>query len=173
MRDFFKRQFQAVAHIRALAFALVLGVIAVPLVAQGTLGIFQNGLPTAPSAYGIGDSSSGLYFGTGYAGFSKHVVAGSTATANLPVISGCGTSPSLTSGSTDHAGSITVGTSASNACVLTFGTTYTTAPFCVVQNKTTGAAANVYTISATAITWSSALADSTVLYYICVGVGSS
>jgi len=140
--------------------------------AQGFIGIFQNGLGTNPSVYGVGDASSGVYFGTGYAAFSKHDGAGSIATANLPVVSGCGTSPALAAGSTDQAGKITVGTSASNACILTFGTTYTTAPFCIVQNLTTGAAANVYAVAATTITWSSALADSTVLMYICKAIGT-
>lgn len=140
--------------------------------AQGVTGVFQNGLPTAPSVYGIGDPSSGFYFGTGYVAPTKHVRAGSVATANLPVLSSCGTSAALATGSTDFAGQITVGTTASNACTMTFGTAYSAAPFCVVQNKTTGAAANVYTISTTAIVWSSALADSTVLYYICVGPGA-
>jgi len=152
---------------------LSLGIaVNVGAIAQGVIGIFQNGIPALPSVYGIGDPTSGVYFGTGYAGFSKHDSAGSIATANLPVVSGCGTSPSLTAGSTDQAGKVTVGTSASNACILTFGTTYTTAPFCIVQNLTTGAAANVYVVTATAITWSSALADSTVLMYVCKAVGS-
>jgi hypothetical protein len=139
--------------------------------AQGFIGIFQNGTSNAPSVYGIGDTLSGLYFGTGFTGFTKHEVAGTVSGANLPVLSTCGTSPALGTGSTDHAGKITVGTSASAACTLTFGTTYTTAPFCVVQNLTSGAPANVYVVSATTIVWSSVLADSTVLEYICIGEG--
>ena len=87
-----------------------------------------------------------------------------------PVLSVCGTSPALATGSTDLAGKITVGTTASNACTLTFSSAYTTAPVCVVQNLTTGAAANVYAVSTTAIVWSSALADSTVLHYHCIAL---
>lgn len=151
---------------------LFTGIAIAAAIAQGIVPQLQNGFATAPSLAGVGDSSSGIWFQTGITGFTKHESAGSVATANLPVLSGCGTSPSLGTGSTDHAGKITVGTSASNACVLTFGTTYTTAPFCVVQNLTTGAAANVYVIAATTITWSSALADSTVLNYICLAEGS-
>lgn len=86
-----------------------------------------------------------------------------------PVLSACGTSPALTAGSTDVAGKITVGTTASAACTLTFGTAWAVAPFCIVQNATTGAPANVYTVSTTAIAVSSVLADSTVLFYICIG----
>lgn len=93
--------------------------------------------------------------------------------ANLggtPALSTCGTSPVLATGSTDVAGKITVGTTASNACTLTFSVAYTTAPVCVVQNLTTGAAANVYAVAAGTIIWSSALADSSVLHYHCIGL---
>lgn len=86
-----------------------------------------------------------------------------------PVVSTCGTGAALTAGSTDVAGKITVGTSASNACTLTFSAAWNAAPFCVVQNSLTGAAANVYAVSTTAIVWSSALADSTTLFYHCIG----
>lgn len=85
-----------------------------------------------------------------------------------PAVTTCGTSAALATGSTDLAGKITVGTTASNACTLTFSAAYTAAPFCVVQNLTTGAAANVYAVTTTTIIWSSALADSTVLHYHCI-----
>lgn len=93
-------------------------------------------------------------------------------TGTIPVVSVCGTSSAIATGSTDTAGRITVGTSASNACTLTFSAAFTAAPVCVVQNMTTGAAANVYAVSTTAIVWSSALADSTVLVYHCIALGS-
>jgi hypothetical protein len=137
-------------------------------IAQGFPGTFLDGTPSGPSVRGTTDAGSGLYFGSGFTGISRHVAAGSVATNNLPVISVCGTSPALASGSTDFAGKITVGTSASAACTLTFGTAYTTAPFCIVQNLSTMGAANVYAVTTTAITFSSVLADSTVLHYHCV-----
>ena len=168
----FRRTIAAIALAGCLAFGgYASGIL--PALAQsiGQIFIAQNGLANAPSVYGAGDNTSGLYFGTGKAGFTRHVSAGSTATNNLHVVSTCGTSAALATGSTDHAFKITVGTSASNACTLTFGTTYASAPMCIIQNATTGAAANVYAISATAITWSSALADSTVLYGVCYGIG--
>jgi hypothetical protein len=54
-------------------------------------------------------------------------------------ITGCGTGAALTSGSTDTAGQLTVGTSPTNSCSFNFGLAYTNAPFCVVvdQNSTT------------------------------------
>ena len=151
--------------------AAVLGSAAVLAQAYGPI-VVQTSPPGSPIIALEGAPTVGVYNQGIVSGFSRHVGAGSVATANLPVLSACGTSSALATGSTDHAGKITVGTSASNACTLTFGTTYTTAPFCVYQNMTTGAAANVATVSATAIAWSSVLADSTVLMYICVAVGS-
>lgn len=155
-----------------IGLACALGLISAANIAvtQGIVGIFQNGTTLVPSVYGIGDPSSGLYFGTGFVGPTKHLASGATSGANLPVLSTCGTSPALGTGSNDTAGKITVGTTASNACTLTFGTAYTTAPSCVVQNATTGAGANVYAVTTTTIIWSSALADSTVLFYHCIGV---
>ena len=159
-----------------LASALTIGGFAsgvIPAIAQsvGVIIQAQNGLANAPSIYGVSDSTSGLYFATGKAGFTKHVAAGSTATANLPVLSACGTSPALMTGSTDHAGKITVGTSASAGCTLTFGTAYAAEPICIYQNNTTAGVANVVTVAAATIAWSSVLADSTVLEYICIGRG--
>lgn len=154
---------QALAGVAAAALAFA------PLAAQAQGYIFgpaQNGVPTSPSVFGQ-DTAHGFYFGTGRVGISGHQETG-LGSGQLPALSGCGTSPALAAGSTDTAGKITVGTSASNACVLTFGTSYTVAPFCVVQNLTTGAAANVYVVAAATITWSSALADSTVLMYHCI-----
>lgn len=100
-----------------------------------------------------------------------HPVAAGNFNTAPPTVGTCGTGASVTG--TDFAGKITVGTSASDACTLTFGKTWTVAPVCVVQNLTTGAAANVYTVSATTIVWSSALADSTALVYMCAGLPSS
>lgn len=102
-------------------------------------------------------------------GPNAKIVAKILSQGPTPVVSTCGTSAALAVGSTDVAGKITVGTSASNACTLTFSSAWAVAPFCVVQNSLTGAAANVYAVSTTAIVWSSALADSTTLFYHCIG----
>lgn len=152
-----------------IAFGLALTVAAAQSI--GPL-IVQASQPALPGISLDGAPTVGTYYNGIIAGFSRHVGAGSIATANLPVLTACGTSAALTTGSTDHAGTITVGTSASAGCTLTFGTTYTAAPVCVYQNRTTGAPANVLTISATALVWSSVLADSTVLDYICLARGT-
>lgn len=149
----------------AAAALLAIGLGGV-LYSQGlSLNGLANGLPTNPTISGQ-TLTRGFYFNSKGLGFSGHIESGVSANM-VPALSTCGTSPTLATGSTDAAGLITVGTSASNACTLTFGTAYNTAPFCVVQNSLTGAAANVYTVSTTAIVWSSALADSSTLFYHC------
>lgn len=137
------------------------------LYSQGlSLNGMANGSITNPTISGQ-TLFKGIYFNSKGIGFSGHLESGAAANT-IPALSTCGTSPVLATGSTDTAGLITVGTSASNACTLTFGTAYTAAPFCVVQNSLTGAAANVYAVSTTAIVWSSALADSSTLFYHCI-----
>lgn len=118
----------------------------------------------APFLAPLALSQAGLEFGP-----SGKIVGKVLSQGTPPTVGTCGTSAALAAGSTDVAGKITVGTTASNACTLTFSAAWNAAPFCVVQNKTTGAAANVYTVSTTAIVWSSALADSSELFYFCIG----
>lgn len=139
--------------------------IASPVIAQQSLEKLLNGTQVRPTITGQ-DTASGVYFGTNRVGVSGHFETGQ-GTGDTPALSACGTSAVLATGSTDHAGKITVGTSAANACTLTFGTAYTNVPFCVYQNGTSGAAVNVVTVTAASIAWSSALADSTVLFYNC------
>ena len=161
---------KTLAAVRLFAAAIIVSAIGIyfePVIAQ-SIGVIiraQDGTSQGPSISGSTDITSGLSFGTGYTSINKHLATGGS---NTPTLSTCGTSPTLATGSTDTAGKITVGTSASNACTLTFAVAYTTAPFCIVQNLTTGAAANVYTVIGATIIWSSALADSTVLVYHCI-----
>lgn len=87
-----------------------------------------------------------------------------TSGSAIPVLSNCGAS-SITAGSTDVAGKITTG--AVTTCTLTFSSTWTTAPSCILTpegnlNHPT------YTTSATAITATVTVA-STVYNYVCVG----
>lgn len=92
-----------------------------------------------------------------------HVTSNSTA---IPVLSTCGTSPTIVAGSTDTAGKITTGGTATT-CTITFAATWGTAPSCVLTPE--GSATQpTYTTSATAITASVDIA-STVYNYVCVG----
>jgi hypothetical protein len=86
----------------------------------------------------------------------------------IPVLSTCGTSPSIVAGSTSFAGNITTG-SAATTCTLTFAKAFGVAPTCLVLNAT---AATVliptYSTSTTALTLSVDIA-STAYQYMCVG----
>lgn len=83
----------------------------------------------------------------------------------VPTLSSCGTSPTVTSGSTKFAGDFTTGSGATT-CTVTFASSYSAAPTCVLTGS--GAASPTYTTSTTAITLSVSVA-STKYYYICVG----
>lgn len=161
------RRFVMAAIVLALLGAL--GSLPGPrgVIAQGFEGVFRDGSSQGPSVRGQ-SAIPGLYFNSKGVGFTSHLMSGFASIANLPVVTTCGTAPAITGN--DAAFKLTVGTSASNACTVTFGTAYATAPICVVQNATTGAGANVYAVAAGTIIWSSALADSTVLYVHCIGV---
>lgn len=68
---------------------------------------------------------------------------------SVPTLTACGTSPSISG--TDIAGTVTMGTATPTGCVITFSTTYGSAPDCVVTWQI-NIASMQYTISATAIT---------------------
>ncbi len=81
-----------------------------------------------------------------------------------PVLSTCGTAPSLTG--SDNALRLTTG-SAATTCTVTFGSAHTTAPACVITPQ--GAAVQpTYTVSATAISMTVDVA-STIYNIICIG----
>lgn len=102
-------------------------------------------------------------------GASTHLKA--IASSTTPTLSSCGTSPVLTTGSTDVAGKVTTG-SAATTCTITFGSTYTNAPACFVKNITAGSPASpTWTVSATAITMSVDLASHAYAYG-CVSIGN-
>lgn len=69
--------------------------------------------------------------------------------ATAPVPSGTG-SPTIATGSTDEAGEVTAGTSATSV-IITFNLTHTNAPFCVVESQSQ-ITSFAYTLSNTAIT---------------------
>lgn len=89
----------------------------------------------------------------------------STVGATVPVLSSCGTSPTIHG--SDIAGRYTTG-SAATTCTVTFGATYTNPPACSVHSEGT-ATQPTYTVSATAITVTVDIA-STTYDYICIKV---
>ena len=87
---------------------------------------------------------------------------------DVPVLSSCGSTPSITGSSSS--GKVTIGTGATQSCTVTFDQTFTAAPACVIagDNNAIGYAA---TTSATVLTiTSSADMASDVISYICVGI---
>lgn len=127
-------------------------------------------------------NSSGLYIPTEALsnttnGYSMNIAAPSGATNNFaglitgnlalrstaPTISSCG-SGSLTSGSSNHKGSIGSITTAT-ACTITFSSALDTAPACTFSDSA-GTAVGVSSISTSAVTTSMTALTGT-LYYIC------
>lgn len=97
-----------------------------------------------------------------------HIIASST----NPVISACGTGPTMT-GDDSH-GTVTEGSSASSGCVLTFKVPYTVAPPCVVTTQTGSiSVAFTYAVTATAITVTDSALSSDKWNYICIGTAGS
>jgi hypothetical protein len=79
----------------------------------------------------------------------------------------CGTtSPSVVG--TDFAGVITVGTSATTSCVLTFGTPFVTAPVCLLTPKSAILAALSYATATTTLTITQTSTANNTIAYMCV-----
>lgn len=99
-----------------------------------------------------------------------HVNVDDAVTASFPVISTCGGTPVLVAGSNDHAGKVTIGTGATTACTVTFGTAYANTPSCIVMP---GSAVTLYlsaeSSSAFTVTSSGDMTGTTINYH-CIGV---
>lgn len=87
-------------------------------------------------------------------------------TGTAPAVTGTGT-PSIVSTSTDTAGEVTAGASATSV-VITFATAKASAPFCVVSTQTGGIASFAYAISTTAITVTQSATSANKINYVCV-----
>lgn len=88
---------------------------------------------------------------------------------DAPAASSCGTSPSVAG--SDAAGKVTVGTSASDTCTLTFDTAYATAPACTVSGDDPAFALTAVSTTTTLIVTCPGASDfsSDVISYNCVG----
>lgn len=89
--------------------------------------------------------------------------------AAAPTVGTCGTSPTVTSGSTDVAGELTTGSTATTACTLTFANAYTNTPNCVVtpQGTTPGAVSAVPSTTTLVLTYTSSTSQK--MNWICIG----
>lgn len=115
---------------------------------------------------------------TGFGGDGTHVciitqgvtvlqigTSGLSLPGTIPVVTGTGT-PTITAGSSDTAGEVTSGASATSV-IITFSGTKTNAPFCVVTSQTQLAIFS-YTISTTAITITQTATSSEKIDYNCI-----
>jgi hypothetical protein len=101
---------------------------------------------------------------------SGHVVANGTAQSSGN-LSSCGTSPAILSTSTDDAGTITEGSTATG-CVMAFALTFGVAPTCTCAAST--AISVGCSATATALTIVNASATGDVIHYTCIGaIGST
>ena len=112
-------------------------------------------------------ASNGLTISSGTFLFSSLGGHMSVVGGSAPAASSCGSTPSPTVAGTDLAGRLTTGGTATS-CTLTFASTYTNAPMCLVRGEGT-ATDPTYTTSATAITMTVDVA-ATVYDYICIKV---
>lgn len=65
--------------------------------------------------------------------------------SGTPTLGTCGSGPTLSSDSTDYAGTITVGTGVVTSCAVNFSATQATAPACVVSPSLATVSAGVST----------------------------
>lgn len=123
---------------------------------------------------GVGSSGTGVVhnlelFNNGFKALIVDTVGHVELTGAAPTISACGTTPSLGTGDSDNAGTITVGTGAGIvACTATFGGTFAKTPSCTVSTNSFVASADINAVSTTAVTFGlSAAFASGKIYYHC------
>lgn len=86
----------------------------------------------------------------------------------VPVISSCGTSPTVDSHATNNSGTVTVGTGTATSCTITFAAAYVTWNHCRVTSQSSEAVfAYSYTKSAITVTATSLVSD--LIDYQCDG----
>jgi hypothetical protein len=89
---------------------------------------------------------------------------------NSPIVSACGTSPSISALSRDNAGVITTGSGSPTSCTITFRNQFLNPPVCTISDNLTSITPDISAISKTAVTFSfSAALNSGQIYYICIG----
>lgn len=108
--------------------------------------------------------------GTGWFDAGITVSGHLTTTGSDPVLSSCGTSPTIVG--SDNAGQITIGTSASDTCTVTFATAFATAPACTVSGDDGSFALTAVTTTTTFVITCPAASDfsSDVINFICIGL---
>lgn len=120
-------------------------------------------VPQASSAFEIGSTSAVRYLKNGWQEFHQNQV---------PTITSCGSSNSVATG-TDAAGDVTIGSSASSSCTITFAEAPTNIPHCVCNNRTTrvpcNAAPTATTVVLTGSTTLTPFQTNDALDWVCFG----
>lgn len=121
--------------------------------------VIPDGQPSAQSVYGT------------LTQLKAWVLGGQSAHSGIPVLTSCGTSPAIATGSSDVAGRVTTGTGTPTGCVITFAQAYNATPSCVLVSQTAYATTTPsYTVSATAITLTQAATNSAIYNYHCTSM---
>lgn len=94
----------------------------------------------------------------------------SSSPGTQPVVSACGTGPTLSGGASDGAGSIAIGTGVVTSCTLTFSNTWSATPHCFVNDQTTTLATRA-TPTTTTVIFRGSFVTGDVLDYWCIGEG--
>lgn len=122
--------------------------------------------PTSnPAAPGTLDNTDVGQTTPGKGSFTALTATSQAFTGAAPVPTGTGT-PTIAAGSTDNAGEVTAGTSATSV-VITFAAAKTNAPFCLARSQAQ-VASFAYSISTTAITITQTATSANLIDYICV-----
>lgn len=151
---------------------LLTGLALTAAVAQGVGPlVVQNGSVGGPSISGIGDNTTGIYFGTNRVGTQGHLEAAArnigTGASSQPTLSACGTTPGIATGTSDTAGTVTMGTTATG-CVITFGTAFALPPSCTVTWRATPLASQSYVVAAGNITLTQTSTSNNLIDYVCI-----
>jgi len=145
--------------------------VVVEWLSKGTAG---NAITFTEALSNATIDGSGTLGGT-HAGVAAAVLLDITEHGNIvsdatevPNVTSCGTSPTIVGG--PMAGKVTIGSTASSTCTITFDTAFAVAPACVFTNGTVDVPV-FGTTSTTAMTLTDGAADfsSDVIMYICVG----
>jgi hypothetical protein len=145
------------------AFGIVTAAYAAQIL-SGPTSVDGSFTVNAPNATSLGGTLAvtGAATLNGAISTPAHINTGATP----PVLTACGTTPSITG--SDTAGIVTMGTSATG-CVITFATPYTGTPYCVVSWIATPLASQSYVTSNVAITTTQTSTSNNKLQYVCIG----
>lgn len=123
--------------------------------ASDRIQVIPNGIPQAGNVYATLTQMRAWLLG------------GSSSHSGIPVLTSCGTTPSITG--TDLAFTITQGTTATG-CVATFSTAFSATPVCVAVNQTApGTSTPAYSVTATAVTLVTASTSGELWSVHCIG----